>query len=166
LLKEGIGYSREVPFDESEVRVADDLAVSQLHGAIMFSRTPQGLYAQGRLEAITHEQCVLCLKDVDQVLTCKIGDLFFYPPENAPEDALTVGEDVHIDLAPLVRENMLLSKPMRILCRKDCKGLCPNCGQNWNEGPCNCSEENDDPRWAALKKLKKESSSKPDASSE
>jgi uncharacterized protein len=163
LLKEGIGYSREVTFDESELQVAEDLTVSQLHGAVTFSRTPQGLYAQGRLQAISHEQCVLCLTDVNQILTCKIGDLFIYPPENAPEDALTVGEDVHLDLAPLVREDMLLSKPIRILCRKDCKGLCPNCGQNWNEGPCNCHEEKDDPRWAALEKLKKESASKTDA---
>jgi uncharacterized protein len=160
LLKEGIGYSREVTFDEPEVQVAADLSVSRLHGAVNFSRTPQGLYAQGRLQAIIHEQCVRCLTDVDQTLTCKIGDLFVYPPENAPEDTFTVGEDVHIDLAPLVRENMLLSKPIRILCRPNCKGLCPNCGQNWNEGACNCHEEKDDLRWAALEKLKKESTSK------
>ncbi len=159
MLKEGIGYSREFKFDEPEVHVADDLTVSRLRGAITFSRTPQGLYAQGRLQAISHENCVRCLIEVEQPLTWTIGDLFIYPPENAPEDALTVGEDVHIDLAPLVRENMLLSKPMRILCRPDCKGLCPNCGQNWNEGPCDCREENGDPRWAALQKLKDASSS-------
>ena len=162
LLKEGIGYSREITFDEPEVQVAADLTVSRLHGAVSFSRTPQGLYVQGRLQAVSHEQCVRCLADVDQMLASKIGDLFIYPPENAPEDALTVGDDVHIDLAPLVRENMLLSKPIRILCRPDCKGLCPHCGQNWNEGPCNCSTEQDDPRWAALAKLKKEASSEAD----
>jgi uncharacterized protein len=158
LLKENIGYSREITFDEPEVHVAADLTVSRLSGAVSFTRTPQGLYAQGRLQAVIHEQCVRCLVDVDQTLTSKIGDLFIYPPENAPEDALTVGEDVHINLAPLVRENMLLSKPMRILCRPDCKGLCPNCGQNWNEGPCDCHEEPTDPRWGALGKLKQGSS--------
>jgi len=162
LLKENIGYSREITFDEPHVHVAEDLTVDRLHGAITFSRTPQGLYAQGRLQAISHEQCVRCLIAVDQTLTCKIGDLFIYPPENAPEDALTVGEDIHIDLAPLVRENMLLSKPIRILCRPDCKGLCPTCGQNWNEGPCDCREESGDLRWAALEKLKKESPPKAD----
>jgi uncharacterized protein len=162
LLKENIGYSREITFDEPEVHVAEDLTVARLQGTISFSRTPQGLYAQGRLQAISYEQCVRCLTEVQQTLTCKIGDLFIYPPENAPKDALTVGDDIHIDLAPLVRENMLLSKPMRILCRPDCKGLCPNCGQNWNEGPCSCHEENDDPRWAALAKLKQESSAKAD----
>jgi uncharacterized protein len=163
LLKESIGYSREITFDEPEVDVAADLAVSRLRGAVNFSRTPQGLYAQGRLQAVIHEQCIRCLTDVHQVLTCKIGDLFFYPPDDAPEDALTIGEDIHIDLAPLVRENMLLSKPIRIVCRPDCKGLCPTCGQNWNEGPCDCQEEKADPRWTALEQLKKDSSSKPDA---
>jgi len=162
LLKENIGHSREITFDEPEVHVAGDLTVARLHGTITFSRTPQGLYAQGRLQATSHEQCDRCLTEVQQTLTCKIGDLFIYPPENAPQDSLTIGDDIHIDLAPLVRENLLLSKPIRILCRPDCKGLCPNCGQNWNEGPCSCREEKDNPRWAALGKLKQESSAKAD----
>lgn len=157
VLKEGIGFSREFTFDEAEVHVADDLIVSQLTGAVTLSRTPQGLYAQGRLQGTIHDQCVRCLVDVDQILTSKIGELFIYPPENAPKDALVVGEDAHLDLAPLVREDMLLSKPIRILCRPDCKGLCPICGQNWNEGPCDdYPVEKTDPRWTALAELKKD----------
>jgi uncharacterized protein len=162
LLKEGIGYSREVVFDESEVRVADDLTVNRLHGAVTFTRTPQGLYAQGNLQATIAEQCVLCLTDVEQPLTSKISDLFIYPPENAPEEALAVGDDAHVDLAPLVRENMLISKPIRILCRPNCKGLCPNCGQNWNEGPCDCQDETGETRWTKLATLLKEFPAKTD----
>jgi uncharacterized protein len=144
------------------VQVADDLTVNHLHGAVTFTRTPQGLYAQGSLRATIDEQCVLCLTDVEQPLTSKISDLFIYPPEDAPEEALTVGDDAHIDLAPLVRENMLISRPIRILCRPDCKGLCPTCGQNWNEGPCACQTERDDPRLAQLAKLLKELPNKTD----
>ncbi len=156
LLKEGIGYSREFQFDAVEAQMADDFSVGRLSGAVTLTRTPQGLYAQGRLEAHTREQCVLCLTEVDQIVTSQIAELYIYPPENAPADALTVGDDAHLDLAPLIREDMLVSKPIRILCRPDCKGLCPNCGQNWNDGPCNCQEDTTDPRWAALAKLKKE----------
>ena len=162
MLKEGIGYSREVVFEEPKVQVADDLIVNHLHGTVTFTRTPQGLYAQGAVQAKIDEQCVLCLTAVQQTLTSKISDLFIYPPENAPEDALTVGDDAHLDLAPLVRENMLISKPIRILCRPDCKGLCPNCGQNWNEGPCSCQDESGDSRWSKLAGLLKEFPSQTD----
>jgi uncharacterized protein len=151
-----------VVFDEPKVQVADDLVLDHLHGAVTFTRTPQGLYAQGALRATVGEQCVLCLTDVQQPLTSRISDLFIYPPENAPEDALTVGDDAHLDLVPLVRENMLISKPIRILCRPDCKGLCPSCGQNWNEGPCSCLDESGDVRWAKLARLLKEFPSKTD----
>lgn len=156
LLKEGIGYSREFTFDEPEMQVAEDLAVNHLRGAVTLTRTPQGLYAHGRLQAEVVDQCVLCLTDVPQPLISKIDELFIYPPEDAPEDTYTVGEDAHLNLAPLVREDMFISKPIRILCRPNCKGLCPDCGQNWNDGPCACQEDKSDPRWAALAKLKKE----------
>ncbi len=154
LLKEGIGYSREITFEEPEVPVSDDLTVTQLRGTVTFTRTPQGLYAKGRLQAVITEACVLCLTDVLQPLSAKIDELFIYPPEAAPEDALQIGDDAHLDLAPLVREDMLLSKPIRILCRPDCKGLCPQCGQNWNEGPCHCQTEPADSPWGPLANLK------------
>jgi uncharacterized protein len=43
---------------------------------------------------------------------------------------------------------------MKKLCSEDCKGLCPSCGKNLNDGPCNCAEEIIDPRWELLQKLK------------
>ena len=42
---------------------------------------------------------------------------------------------------------------MKVLCREDCKGLCPKCGRNLNEGPCGCDLHEEDPRWDALKGL-------------
>jgi uncharacterized protein len=51
---------------------------------------------------------------------------------------------------------LLLSVPMQALCQPDCKGLCPTCGADWNEGPCDCPSEEVDPRWAGLADLLKE----------
>ena len=48
----------------------------------------------------------------------------------------------------------VLAVPMKNLCSEDCKGLCPKCGKNLNEGLCNCNEENIDPRWETIQKLK------------
>ncbi len=61
--------------------------------------------------------------------------------------------DDAIDLNELLREQFYLALPMKPLCRDDCKGLCPQCGTNWNTGACTCTPEWEDPRLAALKGL-------------
>ena len=150
LLKEGVGHSRDFPFDEPLVQVSEDLSVHNLGGSVSFTRTPQGLYAQGRLTATVDNTCVRCLEPFDQVVSARLAELCHYPPENAPPDSLTVSDDAHIDLTPVVREDFFLSIPMHALCRPDCKGLCPQCGANWNEGPCDCRDDTLDPRLAPL----------------
>jgi uncharacterized protein len=49
---------------------------------------------------------------------------------------------------------LLLNIPMRILCKEDCRGLCPKCGRNRNTNSCDCVEEAIDPRWEGLKGLR------------
>ena len=61
-----------------------------------------------------------------------------------------------IDLREVLRQDILLAVPMHPLCRSDCMGLCPQCGQNLNEGPCNCPQPLGDPRLAVLGDLLKE----------
>lgn len=56
------------------------------------------------------------------------------------------------DLEEIVRTVFVLSLGSKLLCREDCKGLCPRCGKNLNEGPCSCRKE-PDPRLAALRQL-------------
>lgn len=59
-----------------------------------------------------------------------------------------------LDLAPVVREQVLLALPMDALCSEDCKGLCQICGGNLNEKTCSCDRHIPDPRWAGLKNIK------------
>lgn len=63
-------------------------------------------------------------------------------------------EGDRFDLAEIVREQILLSLPMKHLCRHDCAGLCQRCGKDLNEGPCGCAQEKGDARFAVLKKVK------------
>ena len=63
-------------------------------------------------------------------------------------------EGDRFDLADIVREQLLLSQPMKHLCQESCQGLCAHCGKDLNEGRCGCKHEAEDPRWAPLKKLK------------
>ena len=66
--------------------------------------------------------------------------------------------DDQIDLNELLREQFYLVLPMKPLCRDECKGLCPQCGTNWNTASCACTTQWEDPRLAALKGLVKKES--------
>jgi len=55
-----------------------------------------------------------------------------------------------LDLTEAIRQYAVLALPMKPLCRKDCAGLCPNCGHNLNRGSCDCLAHEIDPRWSKL----------------
>jgi uncharacterized protein len=57
-----------------------------------------------------------------------------------------------IDLRPTIREQWLLNVPLFAVCREDCKGICPTCGKDLNDGPCGCAETRD-ARWDALRRV-------------
>ncbi|MBN2171495.1 MAG: DUF177 domain-containing protein [Candidatus Krumholzibacteriota bacterium] len=80
------------------------------------------------------------------------GDL---DPEDSEEVVLLPSGVQEIDIGEQVRETLLLALPMRLLCREDCRGLCPGCGANLNEEPCVCHREDADPRWGSLQELKR-----------
>ncbi|HUP28016.1 MAG TPA: DUF177 domain-containing protein, partial [Chloroflexia bacterium] len=61
-----------------------------------------------------------------------------------------------MDLSEPVRQAILVALPMKPLCREDCKGLCPNCGANWNDGLCDCTPEQMDNHWVGLRELRLE----------
>jgi len=58
-----------------------------------------------------------------------------------------------IDILQDAVDALLLAVPVKILCREDCMGLCPNCGRNLNDGPCSCRPESEETRWDALKNI-------------
>ena len=59
-----------------------------------------------------------------------------------------------LDLRPAIRETWLLSVPGFALCRDECKGLCPNCGTDWNNGTCDCAPATSESRWDALRAIR------------
>jgi uncharacterized protein len=67
--------------------------------------------------------------------------------------SLSVFEGEVVDIDELVREQLLLSLPAQVLCREECKGLCPVCGGDRNLTDCKCQEAETDPRWAGLKEI-------------
>lgn len=152
LLNESAGQSRDIEFEVPTLKVSDDLTVDFLLGKLHLSVTSRGILVQGTLKTSIAAQCARCLEDVQFDLDVPLNELFVYPPE--PEEIFNVAESGVLDLTPLLREEVILHIPTNILCRANCAGLCLNCGKNLNEGPCECHDEELDPRFAKLKELR------------
>jgi len=153
LLHRDVGFNRNFDFDGLGVKVSDDLEVRNLRGSMRFTRTAQGLYGQGNLKAETSLECVRCLKTFDQTLEIRLDDLFVYPPDRASDPLLAVPETGILDLSPLTREYLLLDFPLQPVCRAECRGLCPECGNNLNDKSCQHTRAEVDPRLEVLKDL-------------
>jgi uncharacterized protein len=120
---------------------------------IRLTRTGEGLYLQGNLKAGTAVSCNRCLTEFEQPLEIELADLLAYPPGPQEDLLLSVPETGMLDLAPLLREYLVLDIPSQPLCRPDCKGLCPECGENLNENTCEHPQSHIDPRLASLSTL-------------
>ncbi len=115
---------------------------------------------KGRIDGQVENECARCLRRVAEPVS---GDfeLYFYPIEMLAggeeklisRDDADIGfyEEAGLPLEDAIREQILLWLPMRGLCRDDCKGLCPQCGVNWNNKECGCREKTLDSRWDTLR---------------
>ena len=123
----------------------------------------QDIRVQGRLETSLELSCARCLEPVTQDLKREFDLLYRPQGADAGRDEMSVTdaeaeisyyEGEGIALEDVVREQVLLAVPLKVTCRDNCKGLCPHCGQNLNEGLCDCTVEIEEPRWAALKEIR------------
>ena len=96
------------------------------------------LTADVRLDYVA--SCDRCLRDVPQSLNRQFTHVLTRSLQNEENDELILVEDMHFDLDELLREDILLSLPTKVLCKSDCKGLCPMCGADLNNGPCGCKK--------------------------
>ena len=140
--------------------------LSTLDGELTMIRTGDGILVDGDLYTSVELACSRCLEPFSTPVRFAIEEEFKptidivtgakLPQTEADEPATRIDARHILDLSEVVRQNLLLALPMYPVCRSKCKGLCPNCGQNWNEGPCDCTFEQIDPRLAVLKQLLEE----------
>jgi uncharacterized protein len=113
---------------------------------------------RGRVNGALAQECRRCLRPVegefDEEVTLVFdadataeesdgGEAFVFDPSSG-----------NLDLSESVRGEVILAMNPYVVCDPECKGLCPRCGANLNEGPCGCTAEEIDPRWEALRTLK------------
>lgn len=136
IIHQTVGYVREFPIELPFVQLPPDLDLSDLLGSVRVTRTAQGLLVETRISASVPAECVRCLAEFPMRLDSDFTDLYAFTRNSVTESGLLLPETGKIDLAPVLREEMLLAFPISPLCRPDCKGLCPTCGENLNETIC------------------------------
>lgn len=151
---------RKLPIDvslELESRKTDDfrfLGPVKVQGQVVNVGGCMELDAQGAAEV--ELMCARCAEPFSQTISFPIEERLkkedpFSEEEENPD--VTVLEGSVIDLGELVYGSLFMSFPTKPLCREDCKGLCPVCGKNLNEGSCGCDDRPTDPRFDILDQL-------------
>lgn len=165
LLKSPVGTTQTGALDDADTLDLREEGIERagpITGTVRLHRTNQGIYADGRVEVPVRLQCTRCLDEFTTTINFPLREEY-YPtidvntgvPVPAPESELAFPIDRHheVDLREAIRQNLLVALPVKALCREDCAGLCPQCGKNLNEGPCDCVPETADARFAVLRDL-------------
>jgi uncharacterized protein len=148
----------ELALDDDRVALAGTLRVS---GSI--SRNEDKVVVKGEFAAVAEVECDRCLQSVELPISSEFRVEYvtaetyksLQTAELAEEDlALSIFDGEFIDVDELVREQLLLAIPTHTICRENCKGFCPVCGEDRNVTDCNCDATEIDPRWTGLKDLR------------
>ena len=161
LLREPSGATREHRLRDHYVSLGPDVELAgPLNGVLRMQRTNRGILVRGELEAPVRRTCARCLEAFVEPAEVRISeeDVPSIDPhsgtalERDESDAavLLIDEHNEIDLDPVLREEFALTEPMHPLCRPDCPGLCPECGQRLDAAHALHATNEIDPRLAGL----------------
>ena len=148
----------DIDLETQGVRIVGAIVV-----AGKLSRNAAKTDVSGLINAPLEIGCTRCLTSIKQDLDVAfqvdfIGKDLFSDSKEAQLERSDLDTDViegnELDLTEVAREQILLNLPETVLCREECRGICPTCGKDLNEGECSCGGDEIDPRWAALKDLK------------
>jgi uncharacterized protein len=114
---------------------------------------PGGITVSGTVGAPWVGECRRCGGPVSGAVSAAVRERYTAEGGTDRDDEAYPLAGDELDLEPLARDAVLLELPLAPLCRPDCLGLCPQCGTNWNQGPCQCRPAGD-PRWAVLDALR------------
>ena len=161
LVQEPVGSVRRYSVD-GDVRIDDKRR--RVRGEATFLRTQDGVLVTAELAGTESEQCSRCLGDVTIPIELTISEEYMATVDantraalKPPVDPETfrIDEKHTLDLEGAVQQSWSGALPMQPLCRQDCQGLCPRCGQDLNAAGCSCPPETDE-RWSALQALAQE----------
>ena len=146
------GTSREIDqrIEATDLGIDDERVSGPVHVDLEVVSNVDGVVVAGDISIPWTTACRRCLTDVTGIVVVDVDEV--YQDEVVDEEAFAIEGD-QIDLAPAVREYVLIEVPDGPLCRDDCAGICPVCGADRNEIACGCDTSVRDERWAALDDL-------------
>jgi uncharacterized protein len=161
LLSEPPGSTRDYHVAGVTIRLPDDLRLADpIEGDIRLARTNRGLLVSANLTTAIEAQCSRCLRDIVVPLDLAIEEEALPSIEldtglpvdtDAEPDVVRLNDHHELELEPVVADAISLAEPIAPLCRPDCKGLCPVCGESLEQGVHDHPEDDVDPRLAALR---------------
>lgn len=151
LLSASNGTINDSTLDFPDVQVSDEITLNYIRGNLRMSRTKEGILVQTQLETAFNDECSRCADPIQHTIQMELEELYAFNPATNTE--FQIGEDGILNFGALLRAEALIEKSHRALCKPDCKGLCPECGTNWNHATCTCADDAIDPRLAILKTL-------------
>ena len=137
LLPQHIGYSREFPFEFSEIVITEDMTLHEFYGLVTASRTPQGILIQGDFQGKLNMECGRCLTTFPHTLHWQMTELYAFNRHSATEETdLILPHDAYVDITEFIIEDAQIEVPINPICKSDCQGLCQVCGANLNLEDC------------------------------
>ena len=163
LLMEPIGSTRRFQMEEPVSGGIEGLGEGRANGSVRLLRTHHGLLVNGKVEVEVAAECGRCLTGFLRATTVTLEEECYptvdpstgrrmAPPDEA-EGVVHIDTRQMLDLSDVLRQYLLTTEPLKMLCREDCRGLCPECGADLNMEKCNCASTPIDPRWGALADL-------------
>lgn len=167
LLKQPLGTRVDYDIKESPIDPRGDNAglleanFVDIDASVHATHTTPGAYLEGAADAHVAAQCARCLKPVVAPVHADFAEQYYATtavetgaglPE-PPPDSKVIRSDFKVDLLPLLQEELILATPQAPLCRPDCAGLCPACGEDLTERP-HAHDDVVEARWGALQALK------------
>ena len=170
LLKQAPGTREHFEIEEAPIDPRGEnaglleAAVVDIEARLDATHTTPGAYLEGTAAAHVAAQCSRCLAPIDTPVSAEFAEQYYATVgvesgaalDTAPRDAKTIGSDFKIDLTPLLCEEIILATPLAPLCRPDCRGLCPVCGEDLNQA-LHVHDDAVDARWSKLQELKEAS---------
>ncbi len=175
---DGLSLVGEITAEELGLTEDDGVARGPLAVSLDLTNVEGLVAVTGVLEGTIVRECVRCLKQYEDPLAFSVRAAFISEPKpaskhpkrvdsrKAREEAAAAEEEEdlddqyqyqgnRLDLAPMLREHIILAAPMQPICSDECLGLCARCGKNLNEGPCQCAAEPPIPTFRVVQSMKR-----------
>jgi uncharacterized protein len=183
---DGLSLVGEITAEELGLTEDDAVVLGPLAVSLDLTNIEGLVAVTGVLEGTIIRECVRCLKGYEDLLAFSVRAAFVPEPKSSPRHPKRVDprkaraevveaepeeepddqyqyQGNQLELAPMLREHVILSAPMQPLCNNDCLGLCAQCGKNLNEGPCHCAVEPPIPTFRVVQSMKRKTGGSSDS---